>query len=85
VKRYTGSGKPYAGVPNEGPQRGPTPCEHHDIHVQVIEPNVVHAVNSRANAVLGGWTPPIEGLGLKGAQHQTSAEFGEGFKSGRSK
>jgi hypothetical protein len=34
--------------------------------VQVIEPNVMRAVNSHANATLDGWTPPIDCLGLKG-------------------
>jgi hypothetical protein len=34
--------------------------------VQVIEPNVMRAINSHVNAALDGWTSPIESLGLKG-------------------
>jgi hypothetical protein len=34
--------------------------------VQVVEESVMRAVNSHANAVLDGWTPVIEELGLKG-------------------
>jgi len=37
-----------------------------NIYVQVIEASVMRAVNSHANAVLDGWTPAIDGLGLKG-------------------
>jgi hypothetical protein len=37
-----------------------------NVYVQVVEASVMRAVNSHANAVLDGWTPVIEGLGLKG-------------------
>jgi hypothetical protein len=32
----------------------------------VIEASVMRAVNSHATAVLDGWTPAVEGLGLQG-------------------
>jgi hypothetical protein len=37
-----------------------------NVYVQVIEASVIRAVNSHATAVLDGWTPTVEGLGLKG-------------------
>jgi hypothetical protein len=37
-----------------------------NIYVQVIEQNVMRAVNSHATAVLNGWTPSVERLGVKG-------------------
>jgi integrase len=37
-----------------------------NVYVQVIEASVMRAVNSHATAVLDGWTPALEGLGLKG-------------------
>ena len=57
-----------------------------NIYVQVIEPNVMRAVNSHANAALDGWTPPIEGLGFKGAtsndcvrRRKVLSQFGKVF------
>src|ERR1700722_20749719 len=37
-----------------------------NVYVQVVEESVMRAVNSHAAAVLDGWTPTVEGLGLKG-------------------
>jgi hypothetical protein len=37
-----------------------------NVYVHVIEASVIRAVNSHATAVLDGWTPTVEGLGLKG-------------------
>jgi hypothetical protein len=37
-----------------------------NVYVQVIEASVMRAVNSHATAVLDGWTPAVEGLGLQG-------------------
>jgi integrase len=37
-----------------------------NVYVQVVEESVMLAVNSHATAVLDGWTPPVEGFGLKG-------------------
>jgi hypothetical protein len=37
-----------------------------NVYVQVVEESVMRAVNSHAAAVLDGWTPAPEGLGLKG-------------------
>ena len=36
-------------------------------YVQVVEENVMRAVNSHASTVLGeGWTPAVESMGLTG-------------------
>jgi hypothetical protein len=37
-----------------------------NVYVQVVEESVMRAVNSHATAVLDGWIPAVEGLGLKG-------------------
>ena len=37
-----------------------------NVYVQVVEESVMRAVNSHADAVLDGWTPAPDGLGLKG-------------------
>ena len=37
-----------------------------DVYVQTIEQSVLQAVNSHTDAVLYGWTAPVEKLGLKG-------------------
>jgi hypothetical protein len=37
-----------------------------NVYVQVVEESVMRAVNTHATAVLDGWTPTVEGLGLKG-------------------
>jgi hypothetical protein len=37
-----------------------------NVYVQVVEESVMRAVNSHATAVLDGWTPAVEGFGLKG-------------------
>ena len=39
-----------------------------NVYVQVIDESVFKAVNSRTNAVLGGWTAPVEQLGRTGRQ-----------------
>jgi integrase len=43
-----------------------------DVYVQTIERSVLQAVNSRTDAVLEGWTAPIEGLRLKGRNPKVS-------------
>jgi integrase len=37
-----------------------------NVYVQVVEESVMRAVNSHATSVLDGWTPAVEGLGLRG-------------------
>jgi integrase len=37
-----------------------------NVYVQVVEDNVMRAVNSHASTVLEGWTPAMESMGLKG-------------------
>jgi len=37
-----------------------------NVYVQIIEESVMRAVNSCAAAVLDGWTPSVDSLGLKG-------------------
>jgi len=37
-----------------------------NVYMQVVEESVMRAVNSHATAVLDGWAPTVEGLGLKG-------------------
>jgi integrase len=49
-----------------------------NIYVQVIEPNVMRAINSHANAALNGWTPPIESLGLTGRNIKRLPASGQG-------
>ena len=39
-----------------------------NVYVQIIDESVFRAVNSRTNAVLGGWKAPIEQLGRTGRQ-----------------
>ena len=55
-----------------------------DVYVQTIEQSVLQAVNSRAAAVLDGWTTPVGSMGLKRrnpkcleAIRQSSAKLGE--------
>jgi integrase len=44
-----------------------------NVYVQVVEESVMRAVNSHAAAVLDGWTPAVEGLGLKGRNLKRAA------------
>jgi hypothetical protein len=37
-----------------------------NVYVQIVEENVMRAVNSHATTVLEGWTPRVEGMGLTG-------------------
>jgi len=37
-----------------------------NVYVQVVEENVMRAVNSHAIAVLDGWSPQLASMGLKG-------------------
>ena len=37
-----------------------------NVYVQVVEENVMRAVNSHATTVLEGWTPAVETMGLTG-------------------
>ena len=37
-----------------------------NVYVQVVEDNVMRAVNSHATTVLEGWTPRVGGMGLTG-------------------
>lgn len=37
-----------------------------NIYMQIVDANVMRAVNSHAIAVLDGWTPEVESLGLQG-------------------
>lgn len=59
-----------------------------NVYVQVVEESVMRAVNSHAAAVLDGWTPAPEDLGLKGrnvkrvhsgseSSESNSVKFGE--------
>ena len=50
-----------------------------NVYVQVVEASVMRAVNSHANAALNGWTPPIEGLGLKGRNIKRLPVFTQGL------
>jgi integrase len=47
-----------------------------NVYVQVVEESVMRAVNSHATAVLDGWTPTVEGLGLKGRNLKRSSSGG---------
>jgi integrase len=49
-----------------------------NIYVQVVEESVMRAVNSHAAAVLDGWTPAVEGLGLKGRNLKQTTSGGRG-------
>ena len=37
-----------------------------NVYVQIVEENVMRAVNSHATTVLEGWTPRVGGMGLTG-------------------
>ena len=37
-----------------------------NVYVQIVEENVMRAVNSHATTVLEGWTPRVEGMGMTG-------------------
>jgi hypothetical protein len=37
-----------------------------NVYVQVVEENVMRAINSHATTVLEGWTPAVERMGLMG-------------------
>jgi hypothetical protein len=37
-----------------------------NVYMQIVDANVMRAVNSHAIAVLDGWTPEVESLGLQG-------------------
>jgi hypothetical protein len=37
-----------------------------NVYVQVVEENVMRAINSHATTVLDGWTPAVEDMGLTG-------------------
>jgi hypothetical protein len=37
-----------------------------NVYVQIVEENVMRAVNSHATTVLEGWKPPVETMGLTG-------------------
>lgn len=44
-----------------------------NVYVQTLDANVARAVNSRATAVLDGWSP-AENLGLKGRNIRKASE-----------
>ncbi len=37
-----------------------------NVYMQIVDANVIRAVNSHAIAVLDGWTPEVESLGQNG-------------------
>ena len=45
-----------------------------NVYVQVVEENVMRAVNSHASTVLEGWTPAVESMGLEGRNVKRLAE-----------
>jgi hypothetical protein len=45
-----------------------------NVYVQVVEENVMRAVNSHATTVLGGWTPTVERMGLTGSNVKRLSE-----------
>jgi hypothetical protein len=49
-----------------------------NVYVQVVEESVMRAVNSHAAAVLDGWTPTVEDLGLKGRNLKRAPSGGAG-------
>jgi hypothetical protein len=49
-----------------GAERFATREHHDDRHAQVVEENVMRAVNSHASTVLEGWTPAVDRMGLTG-------------------
>ena len=45
-----------------------------NVYVQVVEENVMRAVNSHASTVLEGWTPAVDSMGLTGRNVKRLAE-----------
>jgi hypothetical protein len=52
-----------------------------NVYVQVVEENVMRAVNSHASTVLEGWTPAVESMGLTGRNLKRLAEPFSGSES----
>jgi integrase len=52
-----------------------------NVYVQVVEENVMRAVNSHATTVLEGWTPAVESMGLTGRNLKRLAEPFSGSES----
>ena len=48
-----------------------------DMYVQTIEKSVLDAVNSRTDAVLDGWSGPVNEMGLQGESRGVRKQFGE--------
>jgi hypothetical protein len=46
-----------------------------DIHVQIIDKNVMHAVNSRTAGVLRGWKAPAQIMGMKGRNVRRESKY----------
>lgn len=52
-----------------------------NVYVQVVEENVMRAVNSHATAVLEGWTPAVASMGLKGRNFKRLPEPSQGAEA----
>jgi hypothetical protein len=52
-----------------------------NVYVQVVEDNVMRAVNSHASTVLEGWRPAVESMGLTGRNVKRLAEPFSGSES----
>jgi hypothetical protein len=51
------------------------------VYVQVVEENVMRAVNSHATTVLDGWTPRVESMGRTGRNLRRLPEPTEGTEA----
>lgn len=52
-----------------------------NVYVQIVEENVMRAVNSHATKVLEGWTPAVESMGRTGRNPKQLREPAQGAEA----